>query len=556
MAHSSRLHTLYLILFILAASAILTHYHLNNNPPLKAFIQDHIKNLPLSPSLPQRYEKRPFYLHEPLLAVALLYVALMIPTQRELVAATFIPIIAGVLWRLVQAGSKSPTTGYSIGTFAVFHLYQTLDLLLFSDVRRIFRRIPFGPPPSKNGVAVEAKDAIPALEPGSNSLVKKEGPNGNVQKEFEFSEAYPSDLIPRLLWVSDLTASLRLPGWNRQIPLTYLAPTTTPSKHLLRLVGRALTICLYIDLLCWYTRTVDRDWFVPAHHALSSAPGPVPYPTLFSSSRPSAVSPPLEFPAIPESGWERTLYLVALQTLRTCLAASAMYAAIDGAYTATSILPILAGYLLSVRAPTSSSSAWEIWKYRHLSRDAWPDTFGTLKDGDWSGGIGIFWGRAWHGLFKHVFTAPAAWIIRNCGVERRGLLAQMLRLWIPFVMSGILHLAGNWTNASCGLGSFRFFLLQPMGILIEAGFVRIYSACVDRRGKERVEKVLKFLWTLAWFVVTSQSFIAEYRYGGLWLSEPVPVSVWRGIKGEGWWTWGVAEDGRGWWSWDGWKIVM
>lgn len=104
----------------------------------------------------------------------------------------------------------------------------------------------------------------------------------------------------------------------------------------------------------------------------------------------------------------------------------------------------------------------------------------------------------------------------------------------------------------------RFFLLQPIGIVLEWIFLYIYRRSALR--SKRLETILPYLWTLIWFTAVAPSFYDDYRYGGVWAVEPVPISLIRGVSGGGWWHWGKGLDGRNWWEWHdslgGWGIKL
>lgn len=73
---------------------------------------------------------------------------------------------------------------------------------------------------------------------------------------------------------------------------------------------------------------------------------------------------------------------------------------------------------------------------------------------------------------------------------------------------------------------------------------------------------MPYVWAFGWFIVTSEPFLEDLRYGGVWAMQPVPVSVWKGLWGvkEGWWPWTKETEvgWRGWWEWHsslgGWGI--
>lgn len=154
--------------------------------------------------------------------------------------------------------------------------------------------------------------------------------------------------------------------------------------------------------------------------------------------------------------------------------------------------------------------------------------------------------------------APGRSIISSLGLQKNSAAATTISLVLPFALSGGLHFAGCYTQSGGGWGSIRFFLLQPIGIVLEWILLHIYRRSALR--SKRVETILPYLWTLIWFTVVGPTFFDEYRYSGVWAVEPVPFSVFRGARGDGWWHWGKSLDERGWWKWHdslgGWGIEM
>jgi hypothetical protein len=54
------------------------------------------------------------------------------------------------------------------------------------------------------------------------------------------------------------------------------------------------------------------------------------------------------------------------------------------------------------------------------------------------------------------------------------------------------------------------------------------------------------LFAAGWLALTGPLLVDDFARCGVWLFEPVPVSLVRGLTGQGWWCWG----GRwvGWWQ--------
>ncbi|KAA8893713.1 hypothetical protein FN846DRAFT_498471 [Sphaerosporella brunnea] len=357
-------------------------------------------------------------------------------------------------------------------------------------------------------------------------------------------EAYPRDSSfgKRAGWVLEVMHTLRGVGWNWScVPRRLRAPVTSRSKWILTRLLRGAAIWLWLDFLVFYVRTLDRNFFVPEGHATGFSPPAdgVPYPSLFSISTKPLLSypPPLGFPPMPPTpSWKRTAYQLLLHVLRTVLGASAMFTTISGMYTFVALVFVLLGCVLGTSAG---------WRARWLSPNAWPDAFGHILGGDYGHGVRGYWGRGWHSLFRSIFTAPGDGLVARLSLPPHSLAAKIIALTLPFVFSGALHFAGCWTQSLGGWGAVQFFLLQPLGIVLES-----YCCCFRPRPRGAVAKVLMYLWALAWFAATATPFFEDYRWGGLWVVEPIPVSVirwradlWMSQPGErGWGRW---ADGGG-----------
>ncbi|KAI5854713.1 hypothetical protein BZA05DRAFT_466843 [Tricharina praecox] len=458
----------------------------------------HFEFFGLTSPLPWSQPKQPLLLHAFLLPQTLLLAALCTPLARKPVAAVFLPPILASFWHLLGTGASSSAFGYAIGTATAFMLFKTLEVLVFRDVRGTYRRYPTC---------------------GGEHRRTHTPDDGEGD-----SEAYPATIFARATWALDLMHALRGVGWNWCVRLPVSRPTGSRTRWLLRRVARGAAMLAWLDVLVWYVRVVDRGFFVPQGVAMGFEPGEgVPYPSLFAgSTKPLMTYPvPAGFPAMPEGGWVRVVYAAALHALRTLLGASAMYTTISGMYTAVALLCVLSGAVLGLPYPLPSG-----FPARWLAPEAWPDAFGSWRDGDFGAGVRGWWGRGWHGLFRCAFTAPAGWLVQELRLAPSGGVAALLYATVPFAASAALHFAGCWTQSNGGFGAARFFLLQPLGILLEAAVARGW-----RRVGGHVpwlEKASPYVWTTVWMCVTSTSFFEDYRWGGVWTVEPIPFSVIRG----------------------------
>lgn len=158
-------------------------------------------------------------------------------------------------------------------------------------------------------------------------------------------------------------------------------------------------------------------------------------------------------------------------------------------------------------------------------------------------GLAGWWGVWWHQTFRYAFEAPASWILRQFpALNDAGPRARAVQLFTAFCLSGFLHASGSYTSIGETRplsGSFLFFLLQPLGIVVQI-------MIVERLRLKDVPSVLKafnFIYTHVWFYYTAPFLIDDFVKSGIYLYEPVPVSFLRAL--------GFGAEGDSWWCWDG-----
>lgn len=481
------------------------------------YAQAHIKGYsPTAYPLPLSEPKRPFLLHEFSLPYLLLFIALFIPVDQTFRALLTLPPLAASWWQLLGAGSSSPGLRYGIGMAAGYYITRSLELLVFRDLDTIRRYDVVGG--------------------------EREKANAEVQE----GEAYPAhDAIARAGWVFDLLFNLRGIGWNWCCRLPAGTPATPTRggalKWVLKRVIRALLIYVWLDIVVCYVHYLDHPYFIPEGHATGfnrPAVG-LPVPGFWAhSTTPIFIYPmPAFFPPLPAEGWQRITQLVLLQIFRTIMGLTAMVAIISGVATFAGIVFVLTGAL------TCSYPLPPGWKSRWFAPAAWPTTFGDFFKGELGKGVRGFWGIGWHHLFRNVFTAPAGWLVRVFGMDRRGPCSLWVNLTVPFVVSGLFHQGGAWSLAYEGWGANKLFLQQPMALAAEtlavAGWRRWVRPEKPGAGVWLLEFTVPYIWAVAFFAFSGIGFFEEYRYVEYW-SFPVVVGV------GGWLTWeflGGAEYG-------------
>lgn len=163
-------------------------------------------------------------------------------------------------------------------------------------------------------------------------------------------------------------------------------------------------------------------------------------------------------------------------------------------------------------------------------------------------GLAGWWSSWWHQTFRFAFEQPSRRVIELCGMDKKGRLAKLLQLVIAFGLSGVLHASGSYTCAGETRplkGPMAFFILQASGIFAELAITQgLKSTGVQRAVPSWLKRTFTFVYVHVWFYYSAHLLCDDFARGGIWLFEPVPISLIRGL--------GFGADRRdGWWCWSG-----
>ncbi|EGG07704.1 uncharacterized protein MELLADRAFT_105730 [Melampsora larici-populina 98AG31] len=142
--------------------------------------------------------------------------------------------------------------------------------------------------------------------------------------------------------------------------------------------------------------------------------------------------------------------------------------------------------------------------------------------------VAVFWAQSWHTLWKRTFVVsggkPLVWITKKLGGTPK--LQRLAGLMGIYLASAVLHeylvfaLAqpphSNPHTITSLPGSGIFFMLQPLGVLIEPAIIPYIPKRIGG-GK---------LWTILFLVATSHSFREQYLGEGRLSSSFRPLSQW------------------------------
>lgn len=177
-------------------------------------------------------------------------------------------------------------------------------------------------------------------------------------------------------------------------------------------------------------------------------------------------------------------------------------------------------------------------------------------------GLAGFWGKFWHQMFRYGISQPSRVLIQRLGMNPRGNKARIIQLLIAFGLSGSIHAAGSFTAFSLVQthpfsGSLSFFLLQAFGVFVQTLVVKVLHERVlwTKSLPRFVGQTVNAVVTLGFLYFTGPLLANDFARCGIWLFEPIPVSILRGLgfgpggKDEGFWAW--SQDGSSWVGW--WK---
>ena len=99
-----------------------------------------------------------------------------------------------------------------------------------------------------------------------------------------------------------------------------------------------------------------------------------------------------------------------------------------------------------------------------------------------------------HQSFRRPFTSIPSYLLHSLlRLSPSSPLTQSLSLFLTFGLSALLHAFSSFVMARTGLGSLKFFLIQPVGIILE----QIVSNGV-KGGSRKLRNAIGYAWTAAW----------------------------------------------------------
>lgn len=483
--------------------------------------------------------------------------------SRWLSSGVFMLIVLSCVSVMQRCRSVGLANGYGIGLMCVWGIVWSAVLLVYNDPKTAFRRLEWRDKKEEeeesstvshsNGSADSARPLTTGLRHrkvysvvgGVHQPTKKsDDANAQVQPSTRFLvwQSYPENFLHRLDWTIDLCTSFRGPGWNWHIPslpaADYPSPTmptmpTTPASS-----TRLLTRIALRDFLIWYlvidlvkTAAMNDPYFWGIAPITSTGPHVAYLPTLITAS------PPLT------------------KVYRLLLSLASVFSALCFIFSlAPLFFPVISPHLLHLPRHTRAPL---------LDPLLYPPYWGSFPTTVLDQGLAAWWGQWWHQMFRMGISEPSRVLLEKLAWNPRAPRAKILQLLVAFGISGTVHAGASYTTFSAATtplrGPFAFFLAQAFAILAEQFVFRTLGISRVMRSWPRVlRRAGTLAYVLAWFYLTGPWLADDFARGGIWLFEPVPVSVVRGLgfgaEGEGWWCWSgrwamwwSGREGTPWW---------
>ena len=149
-------------------------------------------------------------------------------------------------------------------------------------------------------------------------------------------------------------------------------------------------------------------------------------------------------------------------------------------------------------------------------------------------------------------STPGFALAKAFRLKRKSFTKYTLLCATAFGLSGAIHMGlvpPEPLNATKSPNTIRlyiatFFWVQPIAILLEL----IVARLIMRRSAPqywqrsvglKIRIVVNGLWVIVWFALTLPLLGEASRQLGYWRVWPLPVSLWKGLRGDGWITWPV-----------------
>jgi len=143
-----------------------------------------------------------------------------------------------------------------------------------------------------------------------------------------------------------------------------------------------------------------------------------------------------------------------------------------------------------------------------------------------------FWSSFWHDLFRFAFVSIGFELIPDLpSTEKKTTTSttnDFLRMNIAFIISGLMHAAGSYTQYKATHPGHVFigFFVQGLGVALQRLICKFHTAT---NLPPHLSKATIFSFTIIWACMTAPLVIGDMALGGLFRTKAIPFSVveWR-----------------------------
>ncbi|KAL4746559.1 hypothetical protein BDW72DRAFT_33266 [Aspergillus terricola var. indicus] len=487
-------------------------------------------------TLIQKGDAKPLLLWHALLPIILLICALLIPCRRggcilrQILYVINLGISVEIIrYRRVLLGGN----GYIVGLIMVWWLVWSSTLLFFNNAERDFRRIERVWPTREKSFVCEQNGHA------SNKEYRQDEIRGDAYTLVW--QPYPRSFKQRLGWVLALALNMRGPDFSFRISSLDPLPSQLDLKN-----RTANAVCARRQPRQPKSRIrAAFTCFFVAYLALDILKLVVIWDPYFLDSISATPPPPLN---------HLSIFPGLIRAYRSFVTGTAVYFAL---LFVTALNPIC--FLgLSTAFPKASRALTATpldapWLYA--------DQFGPIT-AILDDGLAGAWGKWWHQIFRFGFVSTAKWIISllPASVTSQRTVRRIITTFVAFGVSGLIHGSGSYTqlgeNTRPVTGAFLFFILQAVGVIVQDLWSRVVVAQLTRYSlapPRWLRRTGNVAFVLGWLFFSGNRIADDFANGGMWLTEPLPFSLLRGLMGRGWLCWRAPwfkyyDDGTFWGS--------
>ena len=433
-------------------------------------------------------------------------------TLRGLRYTLFAAFSSFQIWIVATNRAKHPAAALGVGLLSSWGILWVSTIMLVNDCQTDFKRVERSMAQltedrndestmngsARNGVLVESH--LDATKDSKPTWQRSGLPNGSY-----VWQTYPESFPSRLDWIADAFCSFRGVGWNWQSTTVPPPPKaigtrlqgkvengnstkiSTSRVGIRRIAERDLLLqhtykCLIVGYL-----TLDLIKILMHHDA---------YFWGYVDATPPAYLP---------TGVQNSHFLV--KSYRLLIGLAGMYTAL------WEIFKLGPAFFCGILGP----------KWIGLRGEPWmnpPDMFGSFQC-ILDNGIAGWWGGWWHQTFRVAFEAHSAFLLKKVDIEKRSQEGQLISLLVAFFLSGCVHACGSLTmlgDTRPILGPMRFFLLQPLAIIVQMiATSQLSKAGVLQIVPKRAKQLANFVIVHAWLYFTAPLLVDDFAKGGVWL---------------------------------------